>query len=99
MYHNHDTEFTQCYRGIPQLQLIAANSENLTFELDCGWAAYAGADPVALIGQLGKRISVLHIKDYIDKIVEYRGMPNVKVPQFTTVGTGKLDLYGCKGRS
>ena len=44
MYHNHDTEFTQCYRGIPQLQLIAANSENLTFELDCGWAAYAGAD-------------------------------------------------------
>lgn len=95
MYHNHDTEFTQCYRGIPQLQLIAVNSENLTFELDCGWAAYAGADPVALIGQLGKRISVLHIKDYIDKIVEYRGMPNVKVPQFTTVGTGKLDLYGC----
>ena len=95
MYHNHDLEFTQCYRGVPHLQFIAANSENITFELDCGWATYAGADPVALIHQLGKRIAALHIKDYIDKTVEYRGMPNVKVPQFTTVGTGKLDLYGC----
>ncbi len=95
MYHNHDVEFTQCYRGVPQLQFIAANSENITFELDCGWATYAGADPVALIHQLGKRISALHIKDYVDKIVAYRGMPNVMVPQFTTVGTGKLDLYGC----
>ena len=95
MYHNHDIEFTQCYRGVPHLQLIAANTENLTFELDCGWAAYAGADPVALIRQLGKRISALHIKDYIDKTVQYRGMPNVMAPQFTTVGTGKLDLCGC----
>jgi sugar phosphate isomerase/epimerase len=95
MYHNHDVELKQCYRGVPQLQFIAANSENITFELDCGWATYAGANPVALIHQLGNRISALHIKDYVEEIVGYRGMPNVKVPQFTTVGTGKLDLYGC----
>ena len=95
MYHNHDVEFKQCYRGIPQYQLIAANTEALTFELDCGWADSAGADPVKLIHQLKNRISALHIKDYQDKIVNYPRFEKVLVPQFTTVGTGRLDLKGC----
>ncbi len=95
MYHNHDVELRQCYKGVPQLQLIAANTEALTFELDCGWADFAGADPVKLIHQLKKRIAALHIKDYQPNIVNYPRFDNVKVPQFTTVGTGELDLKGC----
>ncbi len=99
MYHNHDTEFTQIYRGVPQYQLIAANTEYLTFELDCGWASYAGADPVKLIHQLGKRISALHVKDYQPTTQPYRFgdrvVEQIVVPSFTAVGSGRLDLYGC----
>ena len=95
MYHNHDVEFTQCYRGVPQLLFIAANSDNIKFELDCGWASFAGVDPARLIHKLGSRISALHIKDYTGEIVEYPRMPHVKAPQFTAPGSGKLDLRGC----
>jgi len=94
MYHNHDVELKVCYKGVPQLQLIAANTENLTFELDTGWADFAGADPVKLIHQLKNRISVIHLKDYQKEMVNYPRFDNVIVPQFTAVGTGELDLKG-----
>ncbi len=33
------------------------------FEIDLGWAAIAGVEPLALIAQLGPRVLALHLKD------------------------------------
>lgn len=96
-FHNHDCEFTTTYRGVPAFYLMAANSEHLKFELDVGWCAYAGCDPVRVINELGDRLFALHIKDFAEGKVEQKrpdGSVNV-MPRFTTPGTGKLDLAGC----
>ena len=100
MYHNHDAEFTLIYRGEELYKLVLANTENLKFELDCGWATYGGSDPVKLIHQMGKRISALHLKDYQPGITVSYGMgqwkmEHVIVPQFTAVGSGCVNIIGC----
>jgi sugar phosphate isomerase/epimerase len=50
-YHNHDAEVVQGF-----LEHLPAN---VFLELDAGWAWYAGADPVSLLG----RGPLLHVKD------------------------------------
>lgn len=97
-FHNHDAEFLQAYNGVPALFLMAANTEYLKFEVDCGWVTYAGYDPVATLKALGSRLSdMVHIKDFVPGIVE-RHEPDgriVSMPNFTTPGTGLLNLSGC----
>jgi len=96
-FHNHDVEFTQTYRGVPAIFLMAANSEYLKFELDTGWAAYAGANPVHVLKKLGDRVSDIHIKDFVPGEVRQK-MPNGNeniMPAFTAPGTGLLDMAGC----
>ena len=63
-YHNHNLDFRKFgqVRAIEEL-LRLTDPELVTWELDCGWATVAGADPVALITNHGKRISFLHVKD------------------------------------
>jgi sugar phosphate isomerase/epimerase len=51
-YHNHDAEVEQGF-----LERLPAG---VFLELDAGWAWYAGADPVALLG----RGPLVHIKDF-----------------------------------
>ena len=51
-YHNHDAEVEQGF-----LQRLP---ERVFLELDAGWAWYAGADPVSLLG----RGPLVHIKDF-----------------------------------
>jgi sugar phosphate isomerase/epimerase len=51
-YHNHDAEIEQGF-----LDRLPAG---VFLELDAGWAWYAGADPVALLG----RGPLLHVKDF-----------------------------------
>jgi len=70
--------------------LMLKNTENLTFELDVGWVAYAGVDPVNLIYRMKDRIAALHIKDFALGKVDQRGPK----PNFTTPGTGVLNLAG-----
>ncbi len=97
VFHNHDVEFLETYRGVPAFYLMAANTEHLKFELDVGWCTYAGSNPVRVIKEYGDRLYALHIKDFVDGKVEQTlpgGGVNV-MPRFTTPGTGKLDLAGC----
>lgn len=97
LFHNHDVDFTQAMRGVPLFWLLAANTEYLKFEVDCGWAAYAGYDPAGLLRTLGSRVGLVHIKDFVPGTVE-RLHPSGKttsMPRFTTPGTGLLDLGGC----
>lgn len=91
LFHNHHFEFLESIDGIPALYFMAAHTERLKFEVDCGWACYAGYDPVIVLRTLGSRVGAVHIKDFVDgtKIVKEGAAP---MPNFTTVGTGKLPL-------
>ncbi|MBQ9048336.1 MAG: sugar phosphate isomerase/epimerase [Solobacterium sp.] len=99
MFHNHDTEIAMKVAGMPILQLMYANTENLKFELDTGWVLYGGGCPVDYIHRYADRISMLHIKDFTDGWVEQPAMPGMDsggykkmMPRFTAPGTGKLPL-------
>ena len=94
-FHNHDEEFLQCYKGVPYFYLMAANSDELKFELDTGWCTYAGFDPVQVMKQLGDRLCAVHIKDFADGGVEQqRTKRSIVMPRFTTPGTGHLNMKG-----
>lgn len=92
LFHNHHFEFLESIDGVPALYFMAAHTEHLKFEVDCGWACYAGYDPAAVLRSLGSRVGAVHIKDFVDgtKIVREGMAP---MPNFTTVGTGKLPLH------
>ncbi|MDO6590973.1 sugar phosphate isomerase/epimerase [Loktanella sp. D2R18] len=62
-WHNHDFEFVATETGELPLDLIAAASDALMFELDLGWVARARLDPVAWIQKYAGRIAAAHIKD------------------------------------
>ena len=94
-FHNHDYEFTKCYKGVPCYYLMAAYSDELKFELDTGWCTYAGFDPVQVMKQLGDRLCAIHIKDFTDGGVEQaRDKRTIIMPRFTTPGTGYLNMKG-----
>lgn len=65
-YHNHDLELRPLGDGGPtplDLLLRRTNPAHVDFEMDVGWVAAAGADPVALIRQHPRRFRLLHLKD------------------------------------
>ncbi|SFR31705.1 Sugar phosphate isomerase/epimerase [Yoonia tamlensis] len=62
-WHNHDFEFVATETGELPQDLIAAASDDLALELDLGWVARAGLDPVAWIQKYAGRITAAHIKD------------------------------------
>ncbi len=64
-YHNHNLEFIQ-FDGETAIELILRESNPATvkFELDCGWAAAAGFDPVELMKRYSDRVRLLHIKGF-----------------------------------
>jgi sugar phosphate isomerase/epimerase len=101
LFHNHDAEVATKFTGKSILELMYANTDDLSFELDVGWVTYGGGNPVDYINRFGNRISALHIKDFTDGWVQQVISPEKKskyknmMPRFTTPGTGKLDLYGC----
>jgi sugar phosphate isomerase/epimerase len=63
-YHNHTGEFF-VDEGKPLMDwLIEGTDPSLVgFELDCGWASAAGADPVAYLRQHAGRFMAIHIKE------------------------------------
>ena len=91
MFHNHDAEFQIEVNGTTPYELMNRHAPDLTFELDVGWATYAGVDPVNLIYRIKDRIGALHIKDFVPGKVDQRGNT---MPRFTTPGTGILNLSG-----
>jgi sugar phosphate isomerase/epimerase len=63
-YHNHAMEFID-YSGTSGFDYLLAQTDPkiVHYELDCGWAVYAGQDPVALMKKYPGRIKMLHVKD------------------------------------
>ena len=63
-YHNHNFEFRPLGPTYG-LEILLNNTDPklVTFEMDIGWVAAAGADPLALLKAHKGRFSLMHIKD------------------------------------
>ena len=86
-WHNHTMEFAgeTGLRGIDIL-LGATDAKHVSLELDLGWAAVAGIDPAAFIGEHADRVRLIHVKDMVQRPDGTRG-PAV-------AGTGTIDWRG-----
>lgn len=63
-YHNHQFELEAEVDGTTGLEVLADLLDpSVVLELDTYWAAVGGADPVALLGRLGDRVRLIHVKD------------------------------------
>jgi sugar phosphate isomerase/epimerase len=87
-YHNHHIEFTQVDGVVPYDYLVSNTDPDLVkLELDVGWLAYAGVDPVAYLRRHAGRVISCHLKDYDARIA-------TDVPQrkLVTPGAGTIDF-------
>ncbi len=87
-YHNHYVEFTEVEGVVPYDYLMSHTDPDLVqIELDLGWLAYAGVDPVTYIERYAGRVVSCHLKDFAPKIA-------TDVPQRKLVppGSGSIDF-------
>ncbi|MDR1970776.1 MAG: sugar phosphate isomerase/epimerase [Treponema sp.] len=65
LYHNHFQEF-QIFSGETVFETLMKNTDPalVGFELDTYWAMRGGNDPAALLRRCGKRVRLIHQKDY-----------------------------------
>ena len=85
-YHNHPMEFKDWggFNGY-DLLLAAVPPDQLQTEMDLGWVAASGHDPVAMMKRYAGRVALLHVKDMVrDPAIPigYRSVP---------VGQGLID--------
>ncbi|MDZ4760614.1 MAG: sugar phosphate isomerase/epimerase [Alphaproteobacteria bacterium] len=89
-YHNHNIEFVPVGTSTGFDILLAETDPALvTFELDIGWTAAAGLDPVAVFAKDPGRYTLAHLKDIQATTVanlDFRMDP-------TEVGSGRLDWH------
>jgi sugar phosphate isomerase/epimerase len=87
-YHNHEFEPVPGADGTTALErLFELAGPDVIAEVDSYWATVAGADPAALVGRLGDRVRLLHIKDGPADPAD-RDAPQV------AVGAGRVDVAG-----
>jgi sugar phosphate isomerase/epimerase len=87
-YHNHHIEFTPVDGLVPYDYLMSNTDPDLVkIELDIGWLATAGVDPVAYLRRHAGRVIACHLKDYDPTIAS-------DVPQRKLVapGAGRIDF-------
>jgi sugar phosphate isomerase/epimerase len=87
-YHNHHIEFMRVEGVVPYDYLMSNTDPALVkIELDIGWLATAGVDPVAYLRRHAGRVIACHLKDYDAKI-------SSDVPQRKLVppGSGTIDF-------
>lgn len=89
-YHNHDFEFEQ-WKGCRAMDRLIEECPDMLITLDVFWVQAGGADPVPYIKKLGRRIQIIHFKDYRIKD---------RARQFAEIGQGNLDwdriIAACK---
>jgi sugar phosphate isomerase/epimerase len=93
-YHNHGFEFESLPDKRRPLDVLLAESDPalVKVELDVFWVGITGADPVALIKQLGSRVSLLHLKDKAKDAPVETNEGKVAKGAFVEVGSGALDF-------
>jgi sugar phosphate isomerase/epimerase len=63
-YHNHWWELEARPNGTPALELLAPRlDDRVVLEVDTYWVEVGGVDVVDLLGRLGDRVQLLHVKD------------------------------------
>ena len=64
IYHNHTQEFAPCEgQRVIDVLMQETNPENVGFELDAGWCAAAGFDPVEFVNTYPGRVKLVHVKE------------------------------------
>lgn len=89
-YHNHSAEFLAYERRLPMDEIVRlTDPANVALELDIGWVAAAGYDPVETIRRYAPRIHLLHIKDLKSAV----RVPGKMIEDETTtvIGEGTID--------
>jgi sugar phosphate isomerase/epimerase len=87
-YHNHHIEFTPVDGVVPYDYLMSNTDPDLVkIELDVGWLAAAGVDPVEYLRRHAGRVIACHLKDYDPAVAS-------DVPQRKLVapGAGTIDF-------
>lgn len=83
-YHNHDMEFRNVHDGRCAYDVLLDLVEpDVLVELDLYWTAVGGADPSAVLRQLGERVRFVHVKD---------GPALSRDDVMVAVGDGSLDI-------
>lgn len=87
-YHNHNVEFTKHGPGTAYDLLLAnTDPQAVWFEMDVGWVAAAGVDPIRLLRTHRQRFRLMHVKD-----IEASTVPNNAFKMDPAdVGSGALD--------
>jgi sugar phosphate isomerase/epimerase len=87
-YHNHHIEFMPVDGVVPYDYLMSNTDPNLVkIELDIGWLATAGVDPIAYLRRHAGRVISCHLKDYNPAIQS--DIPQRKV---VTPGAGTVEF-------
>lgn len=74
-FHNHDGELRALDDGRTVLDRLAELGEDeLFFEVDLGWAWFAGAEPAGVVERLAPRVPLVHVKDLAPR-AEHRFVP------------------------
>lgn len=85
-YHNHSAEFLNYGGRLPMDEIVRlTDPSHVVLELDIGWVAAAGYDPVEVIERYQPRIHLLHVKDIATK----ERTPGRLASDLTTVPVGK----------
>jgi sugar phosphate isomerase/epimerase len=96
LYHNHNQEMVK-FDGKRGIEILLENTDPklVNVELDVGWVAFGGGDPVELIETYPDRFPVLHMKDF-ESLMPDADDPNAarKEAVFTEVGDGVVDIPG-----
>jgi sugar phosphate isomerase/epimerase len=96
-YHNHNFEWKP-FDGVTGYDefLRLTDAGLVKLELDCGWAAVAGQDPVAYLTKYPERYALLHIKDFRKGFTPRTTLmgkdPGAPVP--TELGRGAIEYGG-----
>jgi sugar phosphate isomerase/epimerase len=87
-YHNHNIDFRR-FGGDAAYEVLVASTDPryVQLELDCGWVASAGLDPVVYLKKWPERFMGLHVKD-----VKAGFVPNLAMQtEPTEVGRGVMN--------
>jgi sugar phosphate isomerase/epimerase len=92
-YHNHNFEFKPQDGGAIGYDVVLRETDPslVKFELDCGWMAAAGHDPVAYLQKYPTRYRLLHIKDFQRPASPSVGLDESMRPKSAELGRGFVD--------
>ena len=87
-YHNHSEEFMPVDGVVPYDYLMSNTDPSLVkIELDVGWLATAGVDPVSYLRRHAGRVIACHLKDYDPTIAT-----DVPARKLVAPGAGTIDF-------